>query len=338
MLKTRTELTRHSLSGPTMGTRWSAQFHAPDTVDPVVIEAALAACVAVVDQQMSTWKPDSDLMRLNRAPVGQWVAVPPELMTVLKRALEIGRLSDGAFEIAMGDAVTAWGFGAQEHDTEAMRRALNQPRPRAHEVLELDHAARRARKSAAVTLDLSGIAKGFGVDQMIAVLARFGIEHALVGLDGELRAIGQRPEGAPWTVALEKPDYEVRAPLSMLELKDSAVATSGDYRHWVDLGTQRLSHTMDPARGGPVLGAAASVTVLADTCMDADAWATAFMVMGKDRASLLARDQGLSAIFVERDGDTLRQTYIGQGARGGWQSAGIGVIWPHHAKPLPRLP
>ena len=191
------------------------------------------------------------------------------------------------------------------------RPADSQARPRAHEVLELDHAAQRLRKSAAVTLDLSGIAKGFAVDQMIAVLARFGIEHALVGLDGELRAIGQRPEGLPWAVALEKPDYEVRAPLSMLELHDGALATSGSYRHWVDLGTQRLSHTMDPARGGPVLGAAASVTVLADTCMDADAWATAFMVMGKDRAPLLADDQGLCAIFVDRDGDNLRQIYIG---------------------------
>lgn len=311
MLKTLTKLTRHTLSGPTMGTRWSAQFHAPDTVDPTEIEAALAESVAVVDQQMSTWKPDSNLMRLNRAPVGEWLAVPGELMVVLSRALEIGRLSDGAFEIAMGDAVTAWGFGAQEHDTEAMRRALNQPRFRAHQVIELDQKAERFCKWAPVTLDLSGIAKGFGVDQMVAVLARFGIEHALVGLDGELRAIGQRPEGTPWTVALEKPDYEVRAPLSMLELRDSAVATSGDYRHWVDLGTQRLSHTMDPARGGPVLGAAASVTVLAATCMDADAWATAFMVMGKDKAALVASDQGLSAIFVERRGETLRQTYVG---------------------------
>lgn len=311
MLKTPTKLTRHTLSGPTMGTRWSTQFYGDAAIDPAPIEAALAESVATVDRQMSTWKPDSDLMRLNRAPVGEWVTLPPELITVLARALEIGRLSEGAFDIAMGDAVTAWGFGAQKHDTDAMRRALIQPRPRAHEALELDHAAQRVRKSAPLTLDLSGIAKGFGVDQMVAVLARFGIEHALVGLDGELRAIGQRPEGQPWTIALEKPDYETRAPLSILELRDSAVATSGDYRHWVDLGTQRLSHTMDPARGGPVVNAAASVTVLAETCMDADAWATAFMVMGKDRATLLASDQGLSAIFVERDGDTLRQTHIG---------------------------
>ena len=311
MLKIPTELTRHTLSGPTMGTRWSAQFHAPGALDPAPIEAALAESVAVVDQQMSTWKPDSDLMQLNRAPVGEWVTVPPELMAVLARAVEIGHLSEGAFDVAMGDAVTAWGFGAQEHDTDAMRRALIRPRSRAHDALELDQATQRVRKSAPLTLDLSGIAKGFGVDQMVAVLARFGIEHALVGLDGDLRAIGQRPEGKPWTVALEKPDYEVRAPLSIIELHDSAVATSGDYRHWVDLGTQRLSHTMDPARGGPVVGAAASVTVLARTCMDADAWATAFMVMGRRRATPLAEDHRLSAIFIDRDGDRFRQTYVG---------------------------
>lgn len=311
MLKTRIELTRHTLSGPTMGTRWSAQFHAPEALDPAPIEAALADSITTVDRQMSTWKRDSDLMQLNRAPVGEWVAVPPELMAVLTRAVEIGHLSEGAFDIAMGDAVTAWGFGAETHDTEAMRRALIQPRPKAHEALELDHATQRVRKCAPLTLDLSGIAKGFGVDQMVAVLARFGIEHALVGLDGDLRAIGQRPEGAPWTVALEKPDYEVRTPLSIIELHDSAVATSGDYRHWVDLGTQRLSHTMDPARGGPVLGAAASVTVLAETCMDADAWATAFMVMGRRKATPLARDHELSAIFIDRDGATFRQTHIG---------------------------
>ncbi len=311
MLKTLTKLTRHALSGPTMGTRWSAQFHAPEALDPALIKAALADSVATVDQQMSTWKPDSDLMQLNRASIGEWVAVPAELMAVLTRAVEIGRLSDGAFDIGMGDAVTAWGFGAQEHDTDAIRRALIQPRHRAHEALELDQATQRVRKTALITLDLSGIAKGFAVDQMVAVLARFGIKSALVGLDGELRAIGQRPEGQPWTIALEKPDYEARAPLSILELETCAVATSGDYRHWVDLGTQRLSHTMDPARGGPLVNAAASVTVLAKTCIDADAWATAFMVMGKRKATLLAEEHGVSAIFIDRDGETFRQTHIG---------------------------
>lgn len=311
MAKTSIDMRRHALNGPTMGTRWSALFHAPGDVDPDPIRTALAETVDLVDRQMSTWKPDSDLMRLNRAPVGQWVAVPDALMRVLVRGLEIGRQSGGAFDIGMGDVVAAWGFGPQPADPQAVRAALGRGRTVAHESLEVDLAASRVRKLATLALDLSGIAKGYAVDRMSAVLAGFGIADALVGLDGELRASGRRPDGRPWTVAVEKPDFDRRAPLSVLELENTAVATSGDYRHWVEVGDKRLSHTMDPARGGPLTGAPASVTVLADSCMDADAWATALMVLGVRAGSALAREVGLQAVFVERDGDDLRQTRVG---------------------------
>ena len=311
MSKIPTNLTRHTLNGPTMGTRWSAQFHAPAVTDPDPIYAALAESVDVVDRQMSTWKPDSNLMRLNRAPVGQWVLVPAELMAVLARGIEIGRLSEGAFDIGMGDAITAWGFGSQDADVEAIRTALDQTRPAAHEALELDRAALRVRKLTPITLDLSGIAKGYAVDRMMAVLERFRIANGLVGLDGEMRACGQRPDGHSWTIALERPDFETRAPLSILELSDCAVATSGDYRHWVDLGDRRLSHTMDPALGGPLTQSPASVTVLAETCMDADAWATALMVLGVQSGSELAQKLQLKVIFIERINNTLRQIEVG---------------------------
>lgn len=311
MSKTPTDLVRHALNGPTMGTSWSALFHAPAGEDPAPIRAALAASVDRVDRQMSTWKPDSDIMRLNRAPVGQWIAVPPEMMEVLVRGLEIGQLSGGAFDIGMGDVVTAWGFGPQEADAQAMRAALDKARVPTHEVLELDPDTPGLRKLAPVTLDLSGIAKGYAVDRMIAVLTHFGIRDALVGIDGEMRAQGRRPDGRAWAVAVERPDPEVRAPLSILELSDCAVATSGDYRHWVELGPRRLSHTMDPGRGGPLAQSPASVTVLADTCMEADAWATALMVQGILAGARTARRLNLNALFIERDGERLRQTPVG---------------------------
>lgn len=311
MSKIPTRSARHALSGPTMGTRWSALLYAPAGFDAEPLRTALAATVDAVDRQMSTWKQDSDLMRINRAPVGQWVRVPPELMTVLGTALTVGRLSGGAFDIGIGDAVTAWGFGPQEADPQAIRRALDIPRSAVHEVLQLDLDGLQARKLAPVALDLSGIAKGFAVDQMMSVLRSAGIDDALVGLDGEMRASGTRPDAQPWTIAVERPDYDLRAPLSVIELNDSAVATSGDYRHWVDVGAKRLSHTMDPARGGPLTGAPASVTVLAATCMQADAWATALMVAGPQKGADLARDHGLTALFIHRDGNELRQTRVG---------------------------
>ena len=114
MSKMSTDLVRHALNGPTMGTRWSALFHAAPGFDPAPVRAALQAAVDEVDAQMSTWKPDSDLMRLNAAPVGEWVAVPDAAAgRCWASALEIGRASGGAFDIGMGDAVTAWGFGPE---------------------------------------------------------------------------------------------------------------------------------------------------------------------------------------------------------------------------------
>lgn len=311
MPKTFTDLTRHALNGETMGTRWSALFHKPAAFDVAPVAAAMAASVTEVDQQMSTWKPDSDLMRLNAAPPGVWVECPEHLMIVLEEALSVGRASGGAFDIGVGDAVSAWGFGPSMVDPARIQAALSDPRRPAQDILELDLAGSRVRKSAPVTLDLSGIAKGYGVDRLADVARRFQISDALLAIDGELRGIGLQPDGSPWSIAIEDPDYSVRKPLAIVALEDAAIATSGDYRHWIEVGAKRLSHTMDPARGGPLARSPASVTVIAETCMAADAWATVLMVKGSQEGAELARQMQLNALFVERDGDGLRQIPVG---------------------------
>lgn len=302
---------RQTLSGPTMGTRWSALFYATGAFDPAPVRRALQAAVDEVDGQMSSWKPDSDLMRLNAAPVGRWIGVPDRLMTVLRIALEIGRSSAGAFNIGMGDAVGAWGFGPSGADRTLIRKALETPRQAADDVLELNVEGGEARKSAPIVLDLNGIAKGYGVDRLAQTLRGFGITSGLVGIDGEMWALGLRPDGEPWTIAVEKPDPASRAPHSILVLQDAAVATSGDYRHWVDVGGRRLSHTMDPRRGAPLARSPASVTVVARTCAEADAWATALMVLGPGEGAELARRLRLDALFLMREGETIRSRAVG---------------------------
>ena len=312
MSKMCTEPMRHALNGPTMGTRWSALFFAQAGFDPEPVRAALQAAVDEVDAQMSTWKPDSDLMRLNAAPVGAWVAVPDGLGRVLRLGLEIGRASDGAFDIGMGDAVTAWGFGPLAATPDRIRTAMRTDRVPTHEALEIDAGNGLVRKTSPVALDLNGIAKGYGVDRLAETLAAHGIDDALVGIDGEMRALGLRPDGQAWTIAVEAPDADRRAPHSILALQDAAVATSGDYRHWVEVQGRRLSHTMDPDRGAPVLASPASVTVVARTCAEADAWATACMVKGSLEGVQLARRSNLSALFIDREGDHLRETRVGR--------------------------
>ncbi len=180
------------------------------------------------------------------------------------------------------------------------------------ELLEVDVARGRARRLADVAFDLCGIAKGFGVDELARVLDRHDIGAWLVGIDGELRARGCKPDGSPWAIALEAPDYDRRGAMGAIDLVDAAVATSGDYRHWADFGGERLSHTMDPRAGAPLRGGIASVTVVVPTCTDADAYATALMVLGAQAGRAHAERHGLDALFVVRDGDALRT--IGCGA------------------------
>ncbi|OYX40848.1 MAG: thiamine biosynthesis protein ApbE [Rhodobacterales bacterium 32-67-9] len=299
MSKMSTDFVRHALNGPTMGTRWTALFFADPGFDPAPVRAALQVAVDVVDAQMSIWKPGSDVMRLNAAPVGEWRDIPPDLARVLELGLAIGRASGGAFDVGMGDAVSGWGFGPAAADPQAIRVAMEASHRPAHDVLELD--GNRLRKTAPVSLDLNGIAKGHGVDRLAEVMQDHGIRNALVGIDGEMRAMGPRPDGTLWTIAVEAPDRDRRAPHSILSLQDAAVATSGDYRHWVTVNGRNLSHTMDPARGAPLLTSPASVTVLAPTCAESDAWATALMVMGVNAGGRLARQAGLDALFLTRD-------------------------------------
>ena len=222
---------------------------------------------------------------------------------MLGLGLAIGQASGGAFDIALGEAVGAWGFGPDAADPARIRAALTAPRHAAGTALDLDVANRRARRLAPVALDLNGIAKGHGTDRLAETLRGFGLAAGLVGIDGEMRALGTRPDGAGWAIAIEAPDPDRRAPLALLELADAAVATSGDYRHWVEVQGRRLSHTMDPRRGAPLIASPASVTVVARTCAEADAWATALMVLGPDKGAALARRSGLDALFLLRDDD-----------------------------------
>ena len=342
MSKTSTDPTRRALSGATMGTRWSAMFYA-DGVDPAAVQHALQAAVDEIDAQMSTWRPDSDLMRLNAAPVGEWRSVPAHLMAVLRLGLQVGSASGGAFDIGMGDAVTAWGFGPATADADRIRQALSVPRRPAHELLELDAAGCHARKAAAVTLDLNGIAKGYGTDRLAEALQRCDIGSALVGIDGEMRAFGQRPDGEIWAVAVEAPDPARRAAHSLLALHDAAVATSGDYRHRVRANGRVLSHTMDPSRGAPLLAPPASVTVVARSCAEADAWASALMVLGEVEGAALARRLGLDALFLLREANGIRALPSGRlfGAPAGADEPRAAV---HRCKsslpgsPMPRHP
>lgn len=297
-------------SGETMGTRWSAQFHARIGIDVRAIVGDLAQAVETVDAQMSTWRADSDLCRLNRAVPGDWVFIPAPLSNVLVRAADIARDTDNAFDIGVGDLVDAWGFGPRGEGVAPMPDAAARCRP-LDEVLEIDPGNRRARRLAPVTFDLGGIAKGFGVDELARVLDRHGVGSWLVGIDGEMRARGAKPDGTAWAIGIEMPEFDRRSAIGVIELGDAAIATSGDYRHWRQVDGERIAHTMDPRTGAPLRNDVASVTVIAPDCTSADAYATALMVLGPEDGSALAERLGLEVLFMQRRGSELRTSGTG---------------------------
>ncbi len=275
--------------GPTMGTRWSARIVDPPAGCAPAIEAVLAR---VIDQ-MSNWEAASAISRFNCLPVGQWMMLPREMLVVLRAGLEMARLSGGAFDPAIGRLVAQWGFGPPGGGPAA--RGPGAP----WTAIELD--AERARRIADVALDFSGIAKGYAVDAVAAALRGLGAAHFLVEIGGELRGEGVKPDLQPWWVDVEAPPG-LPVPTLRIALCGLSVATSGDYRRYRMEGDSRLSHSIDPARGAPIAEGVASVTVLHDSAMQADAWATAITVLGADKGMALATRHGVAARLVQRTG------------------------------------
>ena len=286
---------RITLNGATMGTRYSCVFHSARHDGHEVLGRRLHEAVTQVDAVMSNWQQTSDLCRLNGREPGLWCSVPASLIHVLDAALQIEAASNGAFDIGVAPEVAAWGFGP-EVAGRILPATVAPKRPATRDTLELDKVQMRVRKHAPLMLDLSGIAKGYGVDRLGEALSAMGVENWLVGIDGEMRGRGTRPDGSAWVVGHERPVPDRREIMGVIELSDLAVATSGTYRHFRTTQDGMVSHTIDPATGRPIKGVLASATVLAATCMEADAWATAILVDGHWPPRSFAAPQGIEAI------------------------------------------
>lgn len=290
--------------GDAMGTRYNVAFLAP-LAETGLREAARSAvddAIASVDRRMSTFRQDSELSALNRHGERGALALSQETFEVLDTAQRVSRASAGAFDVTAGPLVNAWGFGPKQDRRIPARDELAALRQRVgFGLLELDPRARTVRKAhGGMYVDLSGIAKGYGVDRAAAALEALGIGDYVVELGGEVRARGRNVAGEAWRVGIEEPQDGPRRPRRIVGLPDMALATSGDYRIYFDRAGRRYCHEIDPASGEPVHHTLTSVTVAAAGCANADAMATALMVLGPREGFELAQRSGLAAYFIER--------------------------------------
>lgn len=294
-----------------MGTSYTVKVsRLPEGVDGPQLQKKISTRLEQINAQMSTYLPDSELSRFNNNPASDWQPVSRPLYKVLLEAQKISRLSNGAFDITVGPLVNLWGFGPEAVHIEPPADTLIDERLN---LIGYTHLKLREQPLAAskdfpgLYLDLSALAKGYAVDQVAELLEKQGVSDYMVEIGGEIRLRGGNLSGKPWRIAVEKPTPDKRMIQRVLAITDIAMATSGDYRNFFEFHGARFSHTIDPRTGRPVSHRLASVTILRQTSMEADALATAMMVLGPEQGYRLAEQQRIAALFIIKDGDGFRE-------------------------------
>ena len=296
-----------NINGFTMGTTYSIKIIENDNnnLEAKSIKSKIDSTLQVINMQMSTYINNSEISIFNRRVDNNWQEISDNFYYVVKNANEISNLTNGAFDITVGPLMELWGF-------RTTNKELWNP-PTNEEVLSVknyigfnnieiqDNAIRKLNPN--LQIDLNAIAKGYGVDVVFELLQKLGFVDILVEIGGEVRCTGLNQDGKYWSIGIDKPIYDVMPGSDLQDfifLKNSALATSGDYRNYFYYENKIYSHTINPISGYPVEGGPASVSVMASNCLIADALATALMVMGKEGLSLIESLDNVEALLIQR--------------------------------------
>lgn len=303
--------TQLELSGSTMGTTYSVKVPLPAEALPKDrLRRDIRVRLDGIEKLASTYLVTSELSAFNKARSTNWHPVSAEFCRAIAATLAISEKTDGAFDITVGPLVNLWGFGPdamvfQPPSQSSIDAALARV---GYTNLEADCSRPAIRKHRAdLYVDLSGWAKGYAADELAAILERHALTDYLVEIGGELRLRGHNAEHRKWRVAIEQPDEARRGVQTILHVTDTAVATSGDYRNFFEHEGKRYSHTIDPRDGRPVVHELAAVTVIAASAANADAMATALLVLGPDVGRARAEELDLAALFLVRGRDGVQQ-------------------------------
>jgi FAD:protein FMN transferase len=297
-----------TIRGLTMGTSYTVELAAPiDDAVRAVLAKLIEAELATINRAMSTFDPRSELSEFNRRQDLRWAPASRGLIEVLDSASLISTSTQGAFDVTIGPLVDLWGFGPQYRTQRVPNDAAIQ-RVResvGYRHVQTDPAAGAIRKThTRIQIDLNAIAPGYGVDRLAMILDRQGVNNYLVEIGGEFRAKGTTAAGRPWRVGIERPVEGRRLIGEIVGLDNRAIATSGTTKDFFEQDGRRYSHSIDPATAQPVEHPPMAVSVVADTAMEADGWATALLVLGPERGYSLAQARGLAALLVTASGPT----------------------------------
>lgn len=294
------------LQGRTMGTTYNIKVVATEEqVIELKLQQQIDAALKQVNQEMSTYIADSELSKFNQSTSAEAIEISAGLTRVIKESIRLGNLSGGKLDVTVGPLVNLWGFGPEQRPekvpSDAILSATNERVGLQNLVLEGNLLS---KKIPDLYIDLSTIAKGYGVDIIAELIESNGLTHYLVEIGGEMRLRGFKHTGELWAIAIEKPILDQsgveRAVHQVIIPKDNAVATSGDYRNYFEADGRRFSHIIDPSTGKPIDHNLVSVTVVHPSSMTADGLSTTLMVMGMEKGMAFASENNLAALFISK--------------------------------------
>lgn len=288
-----------SFSGPTMGTTYTVKFYTTENVKkPSDLKGGVDAALVRVNKLMSTYDPNSELSVFNKLPANQFSNISEDMAYVIDKALLISEMSGGEYDITIGPLVNLWGFGpGNREDKVPSELLIDEAKSRVgYHYLKLD--GRKLTKEKNIYVDLSSIAKGYGVDMVAQVLQGRGVENYLIEIGGEILSKGVKADGTSWKVAIESPAGGHGIVERIMSVTDIAVATSGDYRNYFEKNGVRYSHTISPKTGRPITHRLVSVTVVDKTTTMADGLATAITVLGPEKGFEFAQKNGIAAYLL----------------------------------------
>lgn len=296
------------ISGHTMGTTYNVKYSGDNAPDPQALQAEIDIRLVEINKLMSTYDPTSELSRFNQHKDTNPFVMSSENLLVLNEAKRLGDLSNGFLDVTIGPLVNLWGFGPTKRPEKVpSQETIDETRAKTglDKLTLTDSSAQKNERD--LYVDLSTIAKGYGVDEVARILEAKGVTDYLVEIGGEMRLSGVNFSGVPWRIAVEKPITNERAMQRLIVVGDNAVATSGDYRNYFEQDGVRYSHLIDPKTGFPIKHNLVAVTVVHPSSMTADGLATALNVMGKDAALAVAEENNLAVMLITRENGEFKE-------------------------------
>ncbi|HEM8294353.1 MULTISPECIES: FAD:protein FMN transferase [Providencia] len=305
---------QQNLQGQTMGTYYTVKYVTDSSEQkPEAIQAEVDKRLEEVNDQMSTYRPDSELSRFNQfKEVNTPFPVSAATAKVVNKAIEINKLTDGSLDVTVGPLVNLWGFGPEGRVTKTPSDEELAKRRAWVGIEKLSVQDNNLIKTIPeLYVDLSSIAKGYGVDVVAEYLESQGINNYMVDIGGEVRTKGKNGKDAPWRIAIEKPSTDglSQTAQEIIEPGDRSIATSGDYRNYFEQDGIRFSHTIDPKTGKPITHNLVSITVIADNCMSADGLSTGLNVLGPEAGFALAEKMNVPVFMIVKTDKGFEERY-----------------------------